>query len=322
MTAAVRGLGGSTACRRSVAGQRTTPSCGAATGTPLPDPRSRWQPDGVHGPAGVYDHDRASRGPTPRWRGVALPGAVFYELHVGHVHRRRARSTRRSAGSTTCVELGVDVVELMPVAAFPGVARLGLRRRRPVRGARAVRRPGRAASGSSTPATRAGSASCSTSSTTTSGPAGNYLPRFGPYFTERHHTPWGAAVNLDDAGRDEVRRWIVDNALHVAARLPRRRAAAGRRARAASTTRAVHLLEELSDEVDALATQLGRPLFLDRRDRPQRPADDRRRARRGGLRHDAQWSDDFHHALHAALTGERQGYYADFGSLGDALARR
>ena len=170
-----------------------------------------WQPHGVHGASRVYDHARFAW-TDAAWRGVALPGSVVYELHVGtftaegtldaalerldHLVVARRRPGRADAGGRV-----------------PRAARLGVRRRAPVRGARALRRAGRARSGSSTPATRAGSGSASTSSTTTSGRRGNYLPRFGPYFTGKHETPWGAGVNLDDEGAAEVRRWVIDNAL-------------------------------------------------------------------------------------------------------------
>ena len=152
------------------------------------------------------------------------------------------------------------------------------------------------------------------------GPSGNYLPRFGPYFTDRHTTPWGDGVNLDDDGRREVRRWIIDNALmwlrdyHVDGAAPGRRARAGRRLGACTCSR------ELAVEVDALSAHLRRPLHPDRRVRPQRPAAGPP-GEAGGLGLTAQWSDDFHHALHALLTGEGQGYYADFGSLVDACAK-
>jgi maltooligosyltrehalose trehalohydrolase len=142
------------------------------------------------------------------------------------------------------------------------------------------------------------------------GPSGNYLPSFGPYFTERHHTPWGAAVNLDDEGSDEVRRWIIDNAVmwlndfHLdALRLDA--------VHALVDDSDVHVLAELSREVDVLATQLHRPLSLVAESDLNQPATVRPRDC-GGLGMTAQWSDDFHHALHALLTGEGQGYYADF----------
>ncbi|GAA3294102.1 hypothetical protein GCM10020295_17810 [Streptomyces cinereospinus] len=142
------------------------------------------------------------------------------------------------------------------------------------------------------------------------GPSGNYLPEFGPYFTDRHHTPWGVAVNLDAPGSDEVRAFLVGSALAWLRdyRLDGLRLDA---VHALVDTRAVHFLEELSAAVDDLSADTGRPLFLiaesDRNDpRTITPREN------GGLGLQAQWNDDFHHALHAALTGESQGYYADF----------
>jgi malto-oligosyltrehalose trehalohydrolase len=150
------------------------------------------------------------------------------------------------------------------------------------------------------------------------GPSGNYLGEYGPYFTDAHRTPWGPAVNLDRAGSDEVRAFIVDNALmwlrdyHLdGLRLDA--------VHALSDERALHILEELTVAVDGLRAATGRELFVvaesdlgDPRLVTAREA--------GGYGLDAQWNDDFHHALHAALTGERQGYYCDFGSM-EALAK-
>jgi maltooligosyltrehalose trehalohydrolase len=150
------------------------------------------------------------------------------------------------------------------------------------------------------------------------GPSGNYLSSFGPYFTSKHDTPWGDAVNLDDTGSEHVRRWIVDNALrwfedfHVdALRLDAVHALVDDSPR--------HLLAQLSDEVAALSARLGRPLSLvaesDLNDpRMVRPTSE------GGLGMTAQWSDDFHHALHSTLSGETQGYYVDFEGV-DVIAR-
>ncbi len=142
------------------------------------------------------------------------------------------------------------------------------------------------------------------------GPSGNYLPAFGPYFTDTHHTPWGAAVNLDAPGSDEVRAFLIGSSLAWLRdyRLDGLRLDA---VHALADTRALTFLEELSTAVDALAAELGRPLGLiaesdlcDPRTTTPRTA--------GGLGLHAQWNDDFHHALHTALTGESQGYYADF----------
>jgi maltooligosyltrehalose trehalohydrolase len=275
--------------------------------TSLPDPRSRWQPQGVHGPSRVYDDDRFAW-TDGTWRGVALPGAVFYELHVG---------TFTPVGTLDAiidrldhlVVLGVDIVELMPVAAFPGVHGWGYDGVHPF----AVHEP----YGGPDALKRLVDA-CHQRGLGVSldvvynhlGPSGNYLPSFGPYFTDRHHTPWGVAVNLDHEDSFEVRRWIIDNALmwlrdfHIdALRLDA--------VHALVDDSDVHLLSELSREVDVLATQLHRPLSLVAESDLNQPALVTPREC-GGNGMTAQWSDDFHHALHALLTGENQGYYGDF----------
>jgi maltooligosyltrehalose trehalohydrolase len=275
--------------------------------TALPDPRSSWQPHGVHEPSRVYDQARFAW-TDDTWRGVALPGAVFYELHVG---------TFTPGGTLDAVidrldhlvDLGVDIVELMPVAAFPGVHGWGydgvdlFAVHEPYGGPDALKRLVDA---------------CHRRRLGVSldvvynhlGPSGNYLPSFGPYFTEAHQTPWGAAVNLDDDGNHEVRRWIIDNALmwlrdfHLdGLRLDA--------VHAFVDDSEVHLLSELSREVDVLATQLHRPLSLVAESDLNQPVLVLPREC-GGIGMTAQWSDDLHHALHALLTGEREGYYADF----------
>ena len=277
---------------------------------PLPDPRSLWQPHGVHGPSRVYDHDRFDWS-DDGWHGRALPGAVLYELHVGTFTREGsfdAAITRLGH----LVELGITHVEVMPVAAFSGRHGWGYDGvdlyavHEPYGGPDGFKRFIDACHAR-------GLGVVLDVVYNHLGPSGNYLPRFGPYFTEAHHTPWGAAVNLDDAGSDEVRAFFVDNALmwlrdyHVdGLRLDA--------VHALVDTRAITLLEQLSTAVDALAAQVNRPLFLvaetDRND----PATITPREA-GGLGLHAQWDDDVHHALHALLTGERQGYYADFGSF-------
>jgi maltooligosyltrehalose trehalohydrolase len=275
--------------------------------TALPDPRSHWQPHGVHGASRIYDQNRFSW-TDGAWRGLTLPGAVFYELHVG---------TFTATGTLDAVierldhlvDLGIDVVELMPMAAFSGVNGWGYDGvhlsavHEPYGGPDALKRLVDACH-------ERGLGVALDVVYNHLGPSGNYLPSFGPYFTERHHTPWGAAVNLDDEGSHEVRRWIIDSALmwlrdfHIdALRLDA--------VHALVDDSGVHLLSELSREVDVLATQLHRPLSLVAESDANQPATVLPREC-GGFGMTAQWSDDFHHALHTLLTGESQGYYADF----------
>lgn len=277
---------------------------------PLPDPRSGWQPAGVHRPSRVFDARRHAW-QDDSWQGRDVRGALVYELHVGTFTEG---GTLDSAIERLrhLVDLGVDVVELMPVAAFPGRAGWGydgvalFAVHEPYGGPAALQRFVDAAH-------RLGLAVCLDVVYNHLGPSGNYLPRYGPYFTDRHHTPWGSAVNLDGPGSDEVRRFVLDNALrwlrdfHVdALRLDAVHALLDDSPR--------HLLADLADAVAALSAEVGRPLSLvaesDLNDVVVvTPTAD------GGLGMTAQWADDVHHALHTWVTGERHGYYADFGSV-------
>ncbi|MBO0819230.1 MAG: malto-oligosyltrehalose trehalohydrolase [Nocardiopsaceae bacterium] len=283
-------------------------------GEPLPDPRSRRQPSGPLGYSRVFDPGSFPWSDAS-WRGAPLSGAVIYELHVG---------TFTPAGTLDAAidrlpylrDLGVTAVELMPLASFPGTRGWGydgiglFAVHEPYGGPAALQRFVDAAHG-------LGLAVLLDVVYNHVGP-GSRLDPFGPYFTSAHTTPWGSAINLDQAGSDEIRSFITDNALmwlrdfHVdGLRLDAVHALEDRRA--------VHILEALAAEADALAAATGRCLVLiaesDRNDPrliTRRPA--------GGYGLDGQWSDDFHHSVHAAVTGERQGYYADFGSMA-ALAK-
>lgn len=281
---------------------------------PAPDPRSSWQPQGAHGPSRVFDHgahhwdDQGWRGPRG---GAGVLGGVVYELHVGTF---TAEGTLDAAAERLdeLVDLGVDVIELMPLAAFPGRWGWGYDGVHPY----AVHEPygGPAAlQGFVDRCHQRGLGVCLDVVYNHLGPSGNYLSRFGPYFTDKHHTPWGQAINLDDTGSQHVRRWIIDNALrwfrdfHIDAL----RLDAVHELKDDSPR---HVLAQLSDETAALADALGRPLALIAESDLNDPRMVEPTAE-GGLGMTAQWSDDLHHALHTLLTGERQGYYADFGSL-------
>ncbi|MEU7041601.1 malto-oligosyltrehalose trehalohydrolase [Streptomyces varsoviensis] len=285
-------------------------------GPVLPDPRSRRQPDGPDGPSAVVDHGRF--GWRHPWRGRPLPGAVLYELHIG-TFTREGTFDAAALRLPHLADLGVTHVELMPVCPFPGTHGWGYDGvapwavHEPYGGPDGLKRFVDAAHG-------LGLGVVLDVVHNHLGPSGNHLPAYGPYFTERHHTPWGAAVNLDAPGSDEVRRYLTGSALAWLRdyRVDGLRLDA---VHALADTRAQHFLAELSAAVDALAARLGRPLFLiaesDRND-PRTIAP--REA--GGLGVHAQWNDDFHHAVHAALTGESQGYYADFAAAPvEALAK-
>ncbi|MGH8906785.1 MAG: malto-oligosyltrehalose trehalohydrolase [Egibacteraceae bacterium] len=280
-------------------------------GPPRPDPRSAFQPEGVHGPSRLLDH-AAFAWRDAGWRGIALPGAVLYELHVG---------TFTPAGTFDAAierlghlaDLGVDAVELLPVAEFGGGRGWGY-------DGVALFAPHHAYGGPDglkrlvDACHAAGLGVVMDVVYNHLGPAGNYLPEFGPYFADRHTTNWGDAVNVDGPGSAEVRAFIIDNALMWL----RDYHCDGLRIDAVHAIvddSALHILEQLAVEVEALAAHVRRPLFLiaesDRNDpRLVRGRD------AGGFGLDAAWADDWHHALHAALTGERSGYYEDFGSIG------
>ena len=279
-------------------------------GPPRPDPRSPWQPSGVDGPSRTVDHD-AFAWSDRRWRGFHLPSAVVYELHVGTF---TSEGTFEAAIGRLheLVDLGVDAVELMPVAEFSGDRGWGY-------DGVDLYAPHHGYGGPDglkllVDACHARGIGVILDVVYNHfGPAGNYLAEFGSYFTDRYATPWGGAVNLDGPGSDEVRRFFVDNALMWL----RDYHADGLRIDAVHAIvdmSATHFLEQLCREVEALSVEVGRPLWVV----AESDLNDPRVLVEYGCH--AQWSDDFHHALHAALTGERDGYYADFGSLSDVVA--
>jgi maltooligosyltrehalose trehalohydrolase len=287
-------------------------------GEATPDPRSAWQPHGVHGRSRWFDahahewQDATWAGPQ---QGEGTLGAVVYELHVGtFTAEGTLDAAQRRLGHL--VELGVDVVELMPVASFPGRWNWGYDGVGPWAVEEVYEGP--AALQRFVDACHAhGLGVCLDVVYNHLGPVGNYLTRFGPYFSAHHPTPWGEGLNLDGDGSFHVRRWVVDNALrwfqdfHVdALRLDA--------VHALHDESEEHILAQLSDEVAALSTRLGRPLALiaesDLNDATMVLP-----TAKGGCGMDAQWDDDVHHALHVTLTGETQGYYADFAGHGRAL---
>lgn len=279
----------------------------------LPDPRALSQPDGVHGASEAVDpltlrgeHDGAGRG---------FRGGVIYELHVGTF----APSADGGPGTfdsaierlDDLVALGVDAVELMPIATFPGERGWGY----DGVGLYAVH----AAYGGPEGLARFVAAAHARGLAVVLdvvhnhfGPSGNYLGLFGPYFTDRYETPWGPAVNLDDEGSEQVRRFLIGSARQwlVDFGIDGLRLDAVHELRDESEP---HFLAELSDAVASWEKETGRELTLiaesDRND-PRTVAP----TRKGGLGMDMQWADDIHHAVHAWISGERAGYYVDFGS--------
>jgi maltooligosyltrehalose trehalohydrolase len=276
----------------------------------VPDPASRWQPAGVHGPSRAYDQS-AYAWRDASWRGRQLAGAVMYELHIGTF---TSGATFDSAIERLdhLVELGVTHVEVLPVNAFNGVWNWGYD------GVAwyAVHEPYGGPDGFKrfVDACHARSLAVVLDVVYNHlGPSGNYLPRFGPYLKSGRNT-WGELVNLEEPA---VRRFVIDNALmwlrdfHVdALRLDA--------VHALEDSSPVHALAELSAEVEKLAAAVGRPLTLIAESDLNDPMMITNRPAGYGL--DAQWDDDVHHALHSLLTGEQQGYYCDFGSL-EVLAK-
>jgi len=278
----------------------------------LPDPRSRWQPDGVHERSRLYDHSEF-QWTDDAWTGRQLPGGVVYELHIGTF---TPEGTFDSAIGKLdhLVELGVDFVEVMPVNAFDGPHGWGYdgvlwyAAHDPYGGPDGFKRFVDACH-------NRGLAVLLDVVYNHLGPSGAYLDRFGPYFAGE--TIWGPTLNMDGPQSDGVRRYVFDNALswlrdfHIdGLRLDA--------VHALSDRRAIQVLEELSSEVDALSVHLRRPLSLIAESDLNDPKLITPREA-GGYGLQAQWNDDLHHCLHATLSGERQGYYADFGSL-QALA--
>ena len=277
---------------------------------PFPDPRSRWQPNGVHELSRRYD-------PTwhtwqdEDWTGRQLAGAVVYELHVGTF---TAEGTFDAAIGRLdhLVRLGVDFVELLPVNAFNGDRNWGYDGvlwyavHEGYGGPAGYQRFVDACH-------RSGLGVIQDVVHNHLGPSGNYLPQFGPYLNAGRLNPWGPSVNLDGQGSNEVRRYIIDNALMWFRdyRVDGLRLDA---VHALVDNRATHILEELATEVAALSASVGRPLTLIAESDLNDPRLITPQAA-GGYGLDAQWSDDFHHAVHVALTGETDGYYADFERL-------
>jgi maltooligosyltrehalose trehalohydrolase len=283
-------------------------------GLERPDPASRLQPQGVHGPSEVVD--RSFPWQDEAWDGLPLREFVLYELHVG---------TFAPQGNFGAIiprlpdlkALGVTALELMPVAQFPGTRNWGYDGVYPYAVQDSYGGPA-GLKGLVDACHRQGFAVVLDVVYNHLGPDGNYLADFGPYFTDAYRTPWGDAINYDRPQSDEVRRFFVENALQwiVEFHLDALRLDA---VHSIVDPSARPFLEELGVTVHRDAERLKRQVFLI-------PESDRHDARlvasryAGGLGLDALWNDDFHHALHVLLTGERNGYYEDFGTV-EQMAR-
>lgn len=275
-----------------------------------PDPRSFWQPKDVHSFSRVVDHS-AFQWSDAKFRAVPLPSAVFYEMHVGTFTQGGTFDSAIERLDYLC-ELGITHLELLPISAYEGAFSWGYDGVLPYApdetygGPEGVKRFVDACHAR-------GIGVVLDMVYNHFGPAGNYTGVFGPYFTTRHHTPWGAAINLEEGGSDQVRRYFIDNALMWL----RDYHFDGLRLDAVHELidrSAMHFLEQLSREVEDLSASVGRQLFLVGESDLNDPKFVTPREANGfGL--DAQWSDDFHHSLYSLLADEKSGYFEDFGTI-------
>lgn len=275
-----------------------------------PDPASHFQPDGVHGPSQVVDH-AAFAWTDSEWSGLSLRSMIMYEVHTG---------TFTPEGTFDAItsrlgylkDLGINAIELMPVAQFPGDRNWGYDGVYPYAvqnsygGPEGLKRLVDACH-------RMGMAVILDVVYNHLGPEGNYLWDYGPYFTDRYRTPWGDAINYDGAYSDEVRSYFIGSALHWVSEyhLDALRIDA---IHGIFDSSAKPFLQELGEAVHARADELGRKVYVI----PESDLNDVRVVKpvaTGGYGLDAQWNDDFHHCLHTLLTGERSGYYEDFGAV-------
>jgi maltooligosyltrehalose trehalohydrolase len=279
--------------------------------TERPDPASKFQPEGVHGPSQVIDPHFVWE--ELHWSGIPFSHYVLYELHVG---------TFTAQGTFDAIvphldelkDLGITSIEIMPVAQFPGDRNWGYDGVYPgavqnsYGGPEGLKRLIDACH-------QRGLAVTLDVVYNHLGPEGNYLCDFGPYFTDRYHTPWGAAINFDGPDSDAVRRFFIENALSWVTefRLDALRLDA---VHGIFDFSALHFLQELAAAVHEQAERLNRRIYVI----AESDLNDVRLVSSpelGGYGLDAQWNDDFHHALHTLLTGERTGYYEDFGRIQD-----
>jgi maltooligosyltrehalose trehalohydrolase len=279
---------------------------------PLPDPQSEWQPDGVHGLSALIDHS-SFQWRDAHWRPRTLASSVIYELHVG-TFTPQGTLDAAIGKLDYLAELGITHVELMPLGSFEGDRGWGydgvaLSAPLPAYGGpEAVKR--------FVDAAHAGGLAVLIDVVYNHfGPAGNYTGKFGPYITDLHMTPWGGAVNFEDAGSAEVREFFIANALmwlrdyHMD----------GLRVDAVHAfidRSATHFLRQLEEEVRALGNHTGKHYLVIAESDLNNPRLVQAREA-GGYGLDAQWNDDFHHALWSVLHQETIGYYEDFGSMAD-----
>ncbi len=278
---------------------------------PRPDPVSRYQPEGVHGPSEVVD-PCDFKWQDQDWKGIPMERMIFYEIHVGAFSPEETFDAIIPFLRYLKDDLGVTAIELMPVAQFPGTRNWGYDGTYPY----APQNSYGGASGLKRLVDQChqiGLAVLLDVVYNHLGPEGNYLGDYGPYFTDRYKTPWGAAINFDGPESDEVRRFFVDNALYWVTEYHMD----GLRVDAVHGIydfSAHHILSEVRKAVHDQGKRLGRHVVI----LAESDLNDVRvidPPRRGGHGLNGQWNDDFHHSLHALLTGEQTGYYQDFGQI-------
>ena len=273
----------------------------------LPDPASRYQPQGVHGPSQVVDID-AFVWTDNNWTGTTMERSIFYELHVG-TYTPEGTFDAIIPQLPELATLGITTIELMPVAQFPGHRNWGYDGVSPFAPQNSYGGP--AALQRLVNAAHQHELSVALDVVYNHlGPEGNYLNAYGPYFTDRYKTPWGQAINFDGADSDEVRRFFIENAMYWledyhfdALRLDA--------IHGIYDFGAHHVLAELNSQVAELSQRLGRKIHLI----AESDLNDSRILRdpeRGGYGIDAQWSDDFHHSVHTLLTRENHGILLRF----------
>lgn len=275
-----------------------------------PDPASRFQPDGVHGPSQIIDPNEFQWNDN-HWKGISLNDLIIYELHVG---------TFTKEGTFEAIipyldylnDLGITAIELMPVAQFPGNRNWGYDGVYPFAPQNSYGGP----AGLKTLINACHKKGFSVIMDVVYnhlGPEGNYLRDFGPYFTDKYKTPWGDAVNFDSHYSDEVRQFFIQNALYWITEYHfdtlRLDAIHG-----IFDFSAKHFLQELGEAVHKQAEILGKNIYVIAESdlnnvRIINPVEI------GGYGLDAQWNDDFHHSLHTLITGDCKGYYEDFGKI-------
>jgi maltooligosyltrehalose trehalohydrolase len=279
-------------------------------GRELPDPASRFQPEGVHGASGIVDF-RQFEWTDSAWKGRPLAGSVFYELHVG-TYAPEGSFEALISHLPALTDLGVTTIELMPIGQFPGCRNWGYDGVHPYAPQSSYGGPWGLQKFVDA-AHAHGLAVALDVVYNHLGPEGNYFSEFGPYFTDKYRTPWGKALNFDGPDSDPVRRFFIENAIywlenyHIdALRLDA--------VHAIFDFGGSHFLADLGQAVQCLADRLERQIHLI----AESDLNDARilsSPECGGYGLHAQWSDDFHHSLHALLTGERSGYYSDFGEV-------